>query len=990
MGLTVADFPTFFEALNGYPPFDWQIRLLELVATTGRWPDRIAAPTGSGKTSVIDVHVFANALVQAREGHGVPRRLAMTVNRRALIDDHAQHAGMIARALAAAQADPSGDSLPIINEVADLLLARAGQGTAFTGAVPLAVHTVRGGLSLDRSWHSSPTAVAVICATPDMWGSRALFRGHGSSLNARPMEAGLLAFDSVLIVDEAHLNRQLLLTARRIAQLQSMCGEVIGPPVLQVVETTATPARSNEVAEVQVVVDEATLGTGTADNELRRRLSTPKPVSLRLTGTRRSKDNALLEALVEECLRLAQDERFEGAPIGCVVNTVQLALDVATRLQTSSGLGPSSVVPVIGGLRQYDRRRLANLYPTLLQGDDDWTNADQLPRFVVGTQALEVGINIDLAAMVSELAPAAALVQRAGRVNRFGRRNHAEVAVVAPEVDDPDDSGPYEVEDLHEALAWLRGRAADEKGLAPFAVQSDPPPAASPRRVLFQRLEWHDVAWLSRTNEDTVAVERRLPGTGEDLTLWLRDELTARAEAFVVVRGYLPANVGLALKVAETVPPLGDELYSVSLRRAREIADDLMKPGEFPDRDTRLIVFRRNRPETVTGPGELMPGDTLVVPPGTSILTSRRRDKSDKNTEPSLDSFATADVLDEVATSEVMSGQTSEEPYWQLRMLIPATTETTSERATQAELERLSRLRATKEALLAWQDGAVDGEAAAGDDEGQARVQRLNDIIGFLAAFDDAKVAHSERDAGKPNFLREVTAEDAEDGLRPDVTVVAGGGPGDEIFVLVRQRSLPADDNRSETSARRVYLDDHTLAVEQRAAAIARTVGLPTDIHDSVVMAAHGHDTGKAANRFQRYLSLGHPREKPLAKSGRSIPRKLRAKLGLVGWRHEQLSAAEYFSRADPGDQSRDLVTWLIGTSHGYGRSVFDATAARLLLDSQDEFGQGVWNAAVELYDDGHWDSLNSQLLTKFGPWGIAYLEAIVRSADQAVTREGR
>ncbi|MGI8594045.1 MAG: hypothetical protein ACR2ML_06715 [Solirubrobacteraceae bacterium] len=57
--LGLEDFPAFFAATNGgHAPFQWQRRLAEKLVTTGRWPDRIVAPTGAGKTSAIDVHVF--------------------------------------------------------------------------------------------------------------------------------------------------------------------------------------------------------------------------------------------------------------------------------------------------------------------------------------------------------------------------------------------------------------------------------------------------------------------------------------------------------------------------------------------------------------------------------------------------------------------------------------------------------------------------------------------------------------------------------------------------------------------------------------------------------------------------------------------------------------------------------------------------------------------------------------------------------------------
>ena len=95
--LTVAidEFDEFFAAVNhGREPYAWQRALLRQVVTTGRWPDAVVAPTGAGKSSVLEVHVFAVAMTHAPgwEGARAPRRLWHVVGRRALVDDMASRA----------------------------------------------------------------------------------------------------------------------------------------------------------------------------------------------------------------------------------------------------------------------------------------------------------------------------------------------------------------------------------------------------------------------------------------------------------------------------------------------------------------------------------------------------------------------------------------------------------------------------------------------------------------------------------------------------------------------------------------------------------------------------------------------------------------------------------------------------------------------------------------------------------------------------------
>ncbi|MCT3016324.1 hypothetical protein EFN04_07285, partial [Propionibacterium freudenreichii] len=63
MTITLDDFATFFRAVNaGHDPFPWQTALLTGIAGSARWPSAITAPTGSGKSAVVEVHVFLNAL----------------------------------------------------------------------------------------------------------------------------------------------------------------------------------------------------------------------------------------------------------------------------------------------------------------------------------------------------------------------------------------------------------------------------------------------------------------------------------------------------------------------------------------------------------------------------------------------------------------------------------------------------------------------------------------------------------------------------------------------------------------------------------------------------------------------------------------------------------------------------------------------------------------------------------------------------------------
>ena len=93
-------FSEFFRSLWGIDPFPWQTRLAEQVGE-GPWPEWITLPTGTGKTSVIDIAVYAlarQAALPPSERHA-PVRIVFAVNRRIVVDEAFDRAKSIAERL---------------------------------------------------------------------------------------------------------------------------------------------------------------------------------------------------------------------------------------------------------------------------------------------------------------------------------------------------------------------------------------------------------------------------------------------------------------------------------------------------------------------------------------------------------------------------------------------------------------------------------------------------------------------------------------------------------------------------------------------------------------------------------------------------------------------------------------------------------------------------------------------------------------------------
>lgn len=913
MSLDRADFGAFFAAVRaGHRPFRWQERLLDHILRTGRWPDQLVAPTGAGKTSVIDIHVFAVALMACGHPVRVPRRLALVVDRRALVDDQYEHATSIAEQLARARGDRS-----LLARMAEALQSLRTSRHGWDDP-PVETALLRGGAPPSRQWLDDPAGCAVLCATPDMWGSRLLLSGYGSRAQARPREAGLLAYDTVAVVDEAHLSQQLVTTARRVAELATVADEPLGVPVLQVVETTATPRADAGVA-VGVEPDDLA-----ADEPLRRRLTTPKPVTLLPlvswpiphTGPARK---AGVAALADEAVRLR--EAYERT-VGCFVNTVAVAAAVTEELRARG----KQTELICGQLRPYDVARLRPPQSTLLS-----IKGDPTVDVIVSTQSLEVGVDLDLAAAVTELAPGGAIAQRAGRVNRRGLRQTG-ITVVVPAGDLPDgaQSGPYPHDDLAAAHDWLLRRQSDPAGLAPWALREDRPPVPALRRDLLQRLELAQTWHLARTSDDLAAPQ-------DDLDLWLSDNLDEPDhEIGIVVRRALPADEADAVQLIQALPPRPYEVFPVSIRQMTRIWDRL-KPGAV------LVRPGEDAPRPPADEDRLRPGDQIVIDDSVKLFTAGVFDPD--GTE------RVGDVLDALDDPKpgrvVLRIEPDTAGYRRFLEAVASTVDPAAPEPMELDPAEIARLLRLHREELAPQPMVVAAADLLGRPSGA-----LAELTPFWRESDD----------GKPALARLVVVD-----LRTATTDPE-----------LRQMWTP--------QRKRVALRVHAEAVAARAETLAERLDFATDLVATLHLAGLHHDDGKADERFQRSLYDGPAPPELLAKSGGRDARwvrRLRTASGLpTGWRHEQLSVVLAWPALSGLDGAqRELVARLIGTSHGHGRHAFPHTSEQLVADAD--------GTAIALYDEGLWDELIERTHLRWGVWGCAYLEALLRAADGQISAEG-
>ncbi|MEE8868315.1 MAG: type I-U CRISPR-associated helicase/endonuclease Cas3 [Acidipropionibacterium acidipropionici] len=586
MTFTVSDFPRFFAAVNGgHRPFPWQMRLIDSIITEGRWPAAITAPTGSGKSAVVETHIFLTALNAVGAAPRLPRRLCVVVDRRALVDSQADRAARVLSWL-----ETSSDALAA--EMAGALRSLS----LSPDSPPVVLANLRGGIATDRRWIDDPGACAVISATPDMWGSRLLMRGYGTSPAARPREAGLLGVDSVVVIDEAHLSRQLLGTARWVAGHAGEKASAIGVPALQVVESSATARVDEGGTAIGISAEDL------ADPGLAPRMTRPKPVrfleSPDWSGKKGSKK--YVETLAEEANRL-YDPQICGT-VGCIVNRIDTALRLAEALGDDCPCW-------VGPMRPMDLTALKADYPGLFGLPDDGTHTT--PRFLVATQTVEVGIDVDFVALVTELAPASSLAQRFGRVNRKGARDSGPITVVGPPERAVKDQLPYLQEDLRAGLTWLHDLDGPG-GASPESIMACPPPPTLPERPIVKLPHVGDVMRWEATDDAMVA--------DEELELWIRDSLQPdQLQAGLVVRSPLPDDDALAISLLTATPPSEDEVFPVALWKLRSVLTTLSERHGDHDRAFVLRDDEVNDIRLDDDPVDIRAGDVVFVDSGHAL-----------------------------------------------------------------------------------------------------------------------------------------------------------------------------------------------------------------------------------------------------------------------------------------------------------------------------------------------------------------------------------
>lgn len=910
-------------------PFPWQTRLLHAFLEPKLEVRALDIPTGLGKTAVMAVWLVARAL----GAKALPRRLVYVVDRRAVVDQATEVAERLRRWV---------EKNPDVKRALEL----SGRS--------LPISTLRGQHVDNREWLEDPATPAIVVGTVDMVGSRVLFEGYGVSRKMRPYHAGLLGVDTLVALDEAHLVPPF----ERLLEAISDGGAVLGPQV----------DRASRVPPFRFLALSATGRARKAGSFLLDATDRKHPVvKKRLEATKRLRTVPLEGDLADALARQAWKTAGDGAdPVRCLVFcnkrddavAVRDALDRLAKGDKKAGMAKVEIDRelFVGGRRVFERGATMDRLRAMgfLAGSEV---RRAKPSFVIATSAGEVGVDLDADHMVCDLVAWERMVQRLGRVNRRGEGDAIVTVVMEPAKEPPKavaeamkrrDAGKYPNKGKEKAdLAKIDEFESSQSEVAAWPKPFRELPKlergecdASPAALTELKLRAAEDEKLARILDAATTRPPLRPAVTRALVdAWAMTSLdvhTGRPAVAPWLRGWIEEDAPQTSVVwrkflpVRAKPPASQEEAAAFFEAAPPHASEVLETESY-----RVVEWLLERVERMSRQPAGVEGE-----------------KEESDACPINSDSHIAFVLD--GAGEV------------------------SERLTRGDLLAATRETWTRKRLTRDLSGAtiVVDRRLAGLFEGMLSKE----------ADQPPETADGERwmepAAGEPppvRFrIREVAApvEDdsgaARDWRARHRFVVQSDESGEIRWLVVEKWRHDAATEDDRSAGREQTLEEHQSWTERCARQLGTRLGLPNEFVEMLALAGRLHDEGKRAARWQRAASAREGG--PYAKTrGPMRPRML------DGYRHEFGSIP--FAEKDPvlralPAELRDLALHLIASHHGFARPLLSTSGC------EDAPSSALEERAREV-------ALRFVRLQKvWGPWGLAWWEALLRSADQQASRE--
>ena len=887
-------------------------------------PGAVDVPTGLGKTSVMALWLIALAY-----GAKLPRRLAYVVDRRAVVDQATRFAERLRR------------NMPV--DLADRLQLKDGS---------LPISTLRGGFADNRDWLEDPSKPAIVVGTIDMIGSRLLFEGYGVSRTMRPYHAGFLGVDTLVLLDEAHLCPPFEALLRQVAtgrdgKLGPRPGDDPSTPPFRLMSLSATGRELVEMAVGSVFRLEE---LDAHEPVVHQRLTARK----RLKVTEIEDARQLTECIARRAIELGDGDTPTRVLVYCHSRTDAVAVKESidkecTNRKKAGELAVGHVSELLVGERRvYERTGLeAWLDRNGFLGGSK--TPPEAPTFLVATSAGEVGVDLDADHMVCDLVAYERMVQRLGRVNRRGGEGRTATVDV------------FAVRSEAKTNSRKTGKGEPEKGLETYKRRLAP----------LLRLPRGEEGCRDASPSATVELKRSYPD--------------------VVDAATTPAPL-----YPELTRPLVDAWSMTSLRRheGRPEVAPWLRGWEDEEEPQTDVVWRRYLPcvhidADASVPHEMV-GDFFRVAP---IHATERLEA------------ASSRVFDWLLKrlGQVAKRNPDHDMAVRDEEVVAILLDRTGEHVADAKFNDLRHLAAPAKGMSRgeqrerdrrkreWRDRLLPGALLVVD----ARTCGLRD--GMLDDRSDCKVAAADADEEWREAREDSSVERSRPLIRFRVEEITGGEDGEGLKTAAEREDwrhvrtfetrfdgggvargglavykwpdeVADEDSRSILSAPQT-LAAHAEEAAARAWEMAVRLALPAEEIDAIFLAARLHDDGKAATRWQNAMKA--PKDgRPYAKTSGGGNWRL-----LEGYRHEfgSLLVAE---RSDLPDSTRDLILHLIAAHHGNARPLISSAGCEEGPPSLLESRAG--DAALRF----------ARLQKQYGPWGLAWREAILRAADQSVSRE--
>lgn len=925
-------------------PFPWQQELLKRFSSgvIGRSLD---IPTGLGKTAVMGIWLVARAC-----GANIPRRLVYVVDRRAVVDQATREAERLRCWV---------DNNPN---------AKLQLGLRQKQSLPIS--TLRGQYVDNREWLEDPSMSAIIVGTVDMVGSRLLFEGYGVSRKMRPYQAGMLGADTLFVLDEAHLVPpfEMLLQAV-VSKMDDLgpCQELRAiVPGAKLLSLSAT-GRSAEG-------DVHRLSDGDLKHPVvKKRLEAVKRLSFRESDG----SQPIAELLAGEAWNLT-DKGCSKVRVIIFSNSretaenAQAVIEKMAKGDKKKGVAQINIKTglFVGARRVLEREQVA-----------DWLDEhgflaaskhrpDQ-PTFLFATSAGEVGVDLDADHMVCDLVAWERMVQRLGRVNRRGNGN-AEIVVIprTPLIDDKTAKLREKPEakrtnaertKLENALEQVRIFRAPLYALPEVEGGVDASPGAirDPIRTLLARVSDPRIRQmmfigtgispnptplrtaatspaplrpaLTRPIVDAWSMTSLEKHTGRPIVApWLRGWIDDKPQTTVSWRRWLPVCRG-------TKAPM-----------KKQLADAKAFFEEAPPHLSEKLETESQ--------GVL---DWLVK----RAKEIKNRIGAENQPRSAIDELETEPLKPDSIIGIVLGRALDVERSLKLNDL---DFDGRDKKADKRKKESLERNLYDKTLVLDVRFGGISENGLLNEKEQYPNVPAGDDETWGLTDF---RVRQSEDgsptgDSGWRTCYRFVSriSSDGE----------SEGEPQSWLLVEKRIHSAPSEESRAIAPDYQ-ELAEHEQWAENEAGALASRLGLPPKYTKILRIAARLHDEGKRTARWQRAFNAPE-NGKLYAKTKGPIKFSI-----LGGYRHE-FGSLQYvendpdFQRLSP--ELQELALHLVAAHHGFARPLIRPDGCD---DGPPSALEGrVCDIALRF----------ARLQRRWGPWGLAWWESLLRAADQRASRE--